>query len=393
MAQLSVLISTTDTEFKSHVTRLLRASGTSVALIEERHAAANPPSLAVVDIRSGSAKAVETIERLRGSLPSATIFAIAATAEPDQILQAMRAGANEYLAWSANGDTAPALDATFPAAVKRAVERARPKDGSRTSSVLSFFGVKGGVGTTTLAVNSAIEIARTSKRPTLIIDLHQFLGEVALFLGVRPRFTLVDALDNLHRLDADFLRELVVKHKTGLDILAGGEHIDRPGPQDAASFEQLLQVLGRTYDYIVVDAGSLAGPCADISVFAADTVYVVANPDVASVRNAHRVVDRLTQLGAGKDRLKILLNRMSDQHEIGTKQIETTLGHRMHMVFPSDYSVVSSALNSGVPLTMSNHTELAAQFTAFTKQIVLPNQQAASAAETPRGRAPFLGLF
>ena len=393
MAQLSVLISSTDTDFRSHVTRLLRASGTSIALVEERHATANPPSLAVVDIRSGSAKTADTIERMRASWPAATIFAIAATAEPDQILQAMRAGANEYLAWSANGDAAPALDGTFPAAVKRALERSRPKDGSRTSSVLSFFGVKGGVGTTTLAVNSAIEIARESKRPTLIIDLHQFLGEVALFLGVRPRFTLVDALDNLHRLDAEFLRELVVKHKTGLDILAGGEHIDRPGPQDAASFEQLLQVLGRTYDYIVVDAGSLSGPCADISVFAADKVYVVANPDVASVRNAHRVVDRMTQLGAGKDRLKILLNRMSSQHEIGTKQIEATLGHSMHMIFPSDYSVVSAALNSGVPLTLSNHTQLAAQFTAFTKQIIFPTQAISSGAEQPRARVPFLGLF
>ena len=125
------------------------------------------------------------------------------------------------------------LDESFNAAIHRAAERSRPKDGTRNSCVLSFFGVKGGAGTTTIAVNTAIEIARTSKKPTLIIDLHQFIGEVALFLGVRPRFTLVDALDNLHRIDAEFLRELVVKHKTGLDILAGGEQADRPGPQDA----------------------------------------------------------------------------------------------------------------------------------------------------------------
>lgn len=392
MAQLTVLISTTDADFRSHVSRLLRASGISIALVEERHTAGNPPSLAVVDIRTGSAKAVESIERLRGSWPAATIFAIAATAEPDQILQAMRAGANEYLAWSADGGATPALDDTFPAAVRRALERSKPKDGGRTNSVLSFFGVKGGAGTTTLAVNSAIEIARVSKKPTLIIDLHQFLGEVALFLGVRPRFTLVDALDNLHRLDSEFLRELVVKHKTGLDILAGGEQIDRPGAQDAVVFEQLLQTLGRTYEYIIIDAGLLTGPCSDIAVFAADVIYVVANPDIASVRNAHRVVDRMGQLGAGKDRLRILLNRMSDQHEIGPKQIESTLGHSLHMVFPSDYSVVSSALNSGVPLTLSNHSALAAQFTAFTQQIVFPHGDAVPA-EPPRARASFLGIF
>ncbi len=242
----------------------------------------------------------------------------------------MRAGANEYLAWP--------LDRIIHAAIRRAAERSRPKDGTRNCSVLSFFGVKGGAGTTTLAVNSAIEIARTSKKPTLIIDLHQFIGEVALFLGVRPRFTLVDALDNLHRIDAEFLRELVVKHKTGLDILAGGEQADRPGPQDAVVFEQLLQTLGRSYDYIIIDGGLVTGPCSDVAVFAADSIYLVANPDIACVRNAHRVVDRMGQLGANRDRLRMLLNRMSDQHEIGPKQIESTLGFSLFSVFPSDYS-------------------------------------------------------
>jgi pilus assembly protein CpaE len=391
MAQLTVLINTTDPEFRSYVTGLLRSSGVSVGLVDERHASATPPGLAVVDIRSGSRKAVEAIERLRASWPSASIFAIASSADPNQILAAMRAGANEYLAWSIHGEAGPSLEDTFPTALQRTMERTRPKDGARSGSVLSFFGVKGGAGTTTLAVNSAIEIARTSKRATLIVDLHQFLGEVALFLGVRPRFTLIDALDNLHRLDEEFLRELVAKHKTGLDILAGSEHVDRPGPQDATVFEQLLQVLGRTYDFIVIDAGMLTGPCTDVAVFAADAVYLVANPDVASIRNAHRMMDRMGQLGAGRDRLHVLLNRMSDQHQIGMKQIETTLGQSIHTVFPSDYGIVSSALNSGVPLTLSNHSELAAQFAAFTKQILHPKRSASGGDQ--RGRAPFLGLF
>jgi len=363
----------------------------SVAVIDERHGGVTPPGLAVVDIRSGMG-ALSAIERLRAAWPSISIFAVASTAEPDHILQAMRAGANEYLSWSMNGKAGPRLDETFLTALQRTVERSRPKEGGRSASVLSFFGVKGGAGTTTLAVNTAIEIARVSKRPTLIIDLHQFLGEVTLFLGVRPRFTLVDALDNLHRLDAEFLRELVVKHKTGLDILAGGDQIDRPGPQDAVVLEQLLQVLGRSYDYIIVDAGMLTGPCSDVAVFAADTIFLVANPDIASVRNANRLVDRMGQLGAGRDRLRVLLNRMSDQQQIGPKQIETTLGLSLHTIFPSDYAVVASALNSGVPLTLSNHSELAVQFASFTKQILAP-QENDRAAEQPRARATFLGLF
>ena len=383
MAQLTVLISSTDPDFRAHLTKCLRASGTSVALVDDRHAASIPPSLTVVDIRHG-ARGVEAIERLRTSHPTAAIFAIASSTQPEQILQAMRAGANEYLAWP--------LDDSFNAAIRKAAERARSKDGARNSSVFSFFGVKGGAGTTTVAVNSAIEIARISKRPTLIIDLHQFIGEVSLFLGVRPRFTLADGLDNLHRVDSEFLRELVVKHKSGLDILAGGEQADRPGPQDAPLFEQLLQTLSRTYDYVIIDAGLVTGPCAEVAVFSSDAIYLVANPDIACVRNAHRVVDRLGHLGAGKDRLRLLLNRMSDQHEIGPKQIESTLGVSLYSVFQSDYATVSAALNSGVPLTLSNHSELAVQFATFTKQIVSSNPTVADA-EQPRSRASFMGMF
>jgi pilus assembly protein CpaE len=393
MAQLSASITTNDPDFRTSVIRLLRSSGLSISVADDKHTSTVPPDLAVVDVRCGSSMAAEAIERLRASWPSASIFAVAATAEPDQILQAMRAGANEYLAWNQGGSGAQ-IDDAFHTALKRTVERSRPaKDSARSGVTLSFFGAKGGVGTTTLAVNSAIEIARLSKRPTLIVDLHQFLGEVSLFLGVRPRFTLIDALDNLHRIDQEFLRELVVRHKSGLDILAGGDQIDRPGPQDAPAIEQLLQLLGRSYDFIVIDAGAITGPAADAAVFAADTVYLVANPDVASIRNAHRLVDRFEQLGAGKDRLRILLNRMGDQQQIGPKQIESTLGHSLHMMFPSDYSVVSAAMNSGVPLTLTNHSELAAQFASFTRDIVKPNAVAPAAEEAARPRAAFLGIF
>jgi Flp pilus assembly CpaE family ATPase len=135
----------------------------------------------------------------------------------------------------------------------------------------------------------------------------------------------------------------------------------------------------------------VTGPCSDVAVFAAESIYLVANPDVASVRNAHRLVDRIGQLGATKDRIRIVLNRMSDQHEIGPKQIESTLGFGIFAVFPSDYSTVSAALNSGVPLTLSNHTELAAQFAAFTRQVVFPNQSGTGSAQ--QARAPFMGLF
>jgi pilus assembly protein CpaE len=221
-----------------------------------------------------------------------------------------------------------------------------------------------------VSVNCAVEIARLTKRPTVVVDMKACLGEVALFLGVRPRFTLLDAIENLHRLDKDFLKELTAKHKSGLDILAGSEQFDRPNAQDAAAIEELLRVLTKMYDFIVIDAGNTINALAVSSLYAADTVFLIANPDVPSIRNAQRLVDRVRQLGAGAERVKILLNRTSDNLLIAPKQIETALGYGIHHSFASDYRTVSTALNSGVPVAQANNSELSTQFGNFTRQLL-----------------------
>jgi Flp pilus assembly CpaE family ATPase len=183
----------------------------------------------------------------------------------------------------------------------------------------------------------------------------------------------------------------VARHKSGLDILAGAEQVDRPGPQDAPAIEQLLQILARSYEYIIIDAGTVTTTCAEVAVYAADTIYLVANPDVPSIRNTQRLVDRICQLGADRERLRVVLNRTSDQHLIAPKQIESALGHPITQAFASDYNTVSAALNSGVPLTLSNHTVLAAQFSKFTNRILNPGEDADGSGE--RRRSHFLGLF
>ena len=126
------------------------------------------------------------------------------------------------------------------------------------------------------------------------------------------------------------------------------------------------------------------------ALYAADTVFLIANPDVPSIRNAQRLVDRVRQLGAGSERVKILLNRTSDNLLIAPKQIETALGYGIHHSFASDYRTVSTALNSGVPLALTNSSELASKFSNFTRQLI-GQQEEVKEPELPKRRA-FLGL-
>jgi pilus assembly protein CpaE len=395
MAQLTAQVVSYDDEFKRQAARLLRACGVPIGIVEGRTAEGAGPDLVVVDIRSDASSGMAAIERLRSSSQGLAIFAVAAAPEPDLILQAMRAGANEFFPWIiGEGPAARAMEESFTGAVRRTATRREAATASAKPPCVTyaFLGAKGGAGTTTVAVNCGVELARQTKRPTIVVDLKTCLGEVALFLGVRPRFTVLDAIENLHRLDKDFLKELVAKHKSGLDILAGSEQFERPNAQDAGALEELLRVLTRAYDYVVIDAGNVITACVAAALYAADTIFLLTNPDVPSIRNAQRLVDRVRQLGAGSERVKVLLNRSSDQNLVGPKQIETALGYGIHHTFSSDYRTVSTALNSGVPLSMTNHSEIATQVDSFTR-LLIGGPVVEVKPEPEARKRVFLGLF
>ena len=364
MALLTGLILTDDEAFRRQTAAVLRSGTTPITVTHERPGTDAHLDLVLVDGRHDMPAGLASIERLRAAMPALSIFMVALEANPDAILQAMRAGANEFLTW-------PPVETSFHEAIARAASRRESSPAGRSRATTAvFFGAKGGAGTTTIAVNSAVELARLSKRPTVIVDLKAGLGEVTLFLGVRSRYSLLDALDNLHRLDGEFLKELVIKHKSGLEILAGSDHFDRPGAADTGAIEEVFRLLARQYVHIVVDAGSQLTPCATAVLYAADTIYLVPNPDVPSVRNAQRLLDRIGQLGACGDRVRVLLNRASEPYPIAPDQIQGALGRPIEHMFGSDYRTVSAALNSGVPLSMTGNSELASQFDTFIRQML-----------------------
>jgi pilus assembly protein CpaE len=383
MARINGLVLTDDETFRARVAALLRSGPVPVVAISESGIRDGlRADIVVVDARGDVGAAMARTDQYRASNP-AGVFAIAAEATPDLILQAMRAGANEFFAW-------PPPDATFHDAVGRAAGRVASTSSAPASQTIVFIGAKGGAGTTTVAVNCGVEIARLSKRPTVIMDLKCGTGEVGLFLGVRSRYSLLDALDNQHRLDSEFVRELTTKHKSGLDILTGSDNWDRPSPSDGPAIEEVFRLFSGQYEYLVVDAGCQITPITISALYSADVICLVANPDVPSVRNAQRIIERMRQLGPCGDRVRLLLNRAAEPFPIPRTQIEAAIGHPIDHSFPSDYKTVSAALNSGVPLTLAGNSDIATQFDRFTRRMVEPSAEVAEVVQ-PGRRVP-LGL-
>ena len=169
-------------------------------------AKAGQPDALLVDVRR-SGRVPSDLAALKRLHPTTNVVLLAATLEPALMLEGMRAGVNECIA-------EPLKQAEFDAAITRLLGQRPVVTGG---PVFAFVGAKGGVGTTTTAVNVATTLAKLSVGGTLLVDLHLAYGDAAVFVGADARFSLLDALENIHRLDAEFLKSLVVKTNSGLD--------------------------------------------------------------------------------------------------------------------------------------------------------------------------------
>ena len=239
----------------------------------------------------------------------------------------------------------------------------------RARMIVSYLGTKGGTGTTTLAVNGAADIRRITGRSTVVVDLKNGPGDVALFLGLRPRYSLLTAIDQLAWIDPSTLRRFVVEHDCGLHVLAAGDEFSRPTVRDADHIEQLLRALNSIYDYVIIDAGCTLMPPATTALQLSEAILLVANPDVPCLRNLQRIIDAVKAVGVPAERMKVVLNRASEFGVLSTAQIERVLGFSIAHSIASDYRSVASAVNSAVPVSALRVTDLNRQLEAIARGV------------------------
>jgi pilus assembly protein CpaE len=234
---------------------------------------------------------------------------------------------------------------------------------------VTFLGTKGGTGTTTMAVNVATELRRVTGRATVVADLKTAPGDVALFLGLRPRQTVTHLLDRMAWLDPGLVADAVTRHDCGVDVLASSEEWGRPSARDAEGVEGILQALTHSHAFVVVDAGSTLTPSTATALQASDLVVLVANPDVPCLRNLRRLVDALRLAGVSTEQLRVLLNRASDFGAVSLGQIEAVLEMTIEWSVPSDYRSVAAAVTAGLPIRAQRSTELPRHLEAIARAL------------------------
>jgi pilus assembly protein CpaE len=284
-----------------------------------------------VDLDSNRKFALDLVARICSECP-ATVMVYTSETDLELLVRCMWAGAREVL-------TFPLAPGVIPDAMARAASRrqtARPVH-KALGKLLTFVGAKGGSGTTTVACNFAVSLAKESGQSTILIDLDLPLGDTAIHLGVTSEHSTMNALQNFNRLDWTLFSKLLTEHESGLMVLAAPGQYSNTEASDEA-IQKLLAVARNHFDYVVVDAGSRPDQKTSTIFKYASTIFLVTQIDVTELRNANRIIARFfVECGS---RLQIVVNRFTES-VAGIKESDIATA----LTRPPDWKIPNEPVN------------------------------------------------
>jgi pilus assembly protein CpaE len=357
-AVLQVLVDGTSVARTAFAGAHLPVSSTDSAL---RRVQGLTPDVILVDIASDEPfPALHAIELLHQEIPDTPVFAFGPISQPQLIVNAMRAGAREFIERPTT--TTDLLEAFVRLTSAQRKSRGEARRGGKVFSVIN---AKGGSGATTTAVNVALAL-QISLGSTALVDLAP-LGHAALHLNAKPQFTVADALRNLHRLDSSLLESFMTQQDKGLHLLAGTTN---PGTEETSNSElaRLFDLLVGHYQYTVVDFSTRFDATARLVCNLSETVLVVAQADVASLWSAARIVQYLSETG-GRERIRLVLNRFRKVPGFEDHDTETAVGAKLIWKVPNNYFAISAAIDRGNPPMRHASSEVARAFSGLASAL------------------------
>jgi pilus assembly protein CpaE len=297
--------------------------------------------------------AVRTVQRLRETMRESDIFAVSSSSDSRLIIDAMRAGCNEYF-------VKPLKAAEFSEAFTRTLGRRKEKREITSGKVLAIVGVKGGSGVTSLSIHLSMLLAQGRPQQTLLVDFHRYLGDVALYLALpRHPYHFFHLVENASRLDSELLRGYRVRHASGVDVLTAPDTFEVVQNLPPGSVQSTLEFLQLQYRFVVVDcAPGLSDQNLEV-ISLAHHLYLVAQPEIPSLRNAARYMDELARLAYPQEKLQVVINRYDKRGPITEAEIEKAVHTKVAWKIPNDYREVTKTVNTGTPLSTQSRSDLA----------------------------------
>ncbi|HJW23040.1 MAG TPA: response regulator [Candidatus Limnocylindrales bacterium] len=331
---------------------------------------AEPPDLILLDVSLPKLDGYAVAERIRaqeGGGAHVPIIMLTVEKEVEQKVRGLRAGADDYL-------VKPFHQAELLARMKSLLARFGSAGGALAKPplgrMIAFYGAKGGVGATTVAINTAIALHLEQDRKVVLVDGVLQFGDHRVFLDLGPdRKSIADAV-SAPTVDADLMKSVVVKHDSGIDLLLAPAS---PEEGDLVREDRLVEVLGilrSIYDYVVVDVDKRIGDLTLSVLDHADEIHLVMTADLSCLKNVRLALEALDHIGYDRTKVRLVLNRSTAFTGISVEAAENALKRRFETKISNEYRVAITAQNSGKPFSYARtETTLAKEISALAKAI------------------------
>jgi pilus assembly protein CpaE len=327
------------------------------------------PSIVIVSIEEPLTRSLATIQALTRGNPRWTVVGLVNQFDREVFRRTVLAGARDVL-----------LRGSTPSELHDSLVQAHNADAIRiaasghdptapTGSIITVFGVKGGVGKTTLATNLAVALAQENSASVALVDLDVPFGDVALMLDIHPEHDILDTLDEAILDDLERLQNLLVRTSHGVHVLASPLAPDEAGALDSRRVGKLLSRLAALHQFVLIDTPvgltELTAAALDVSEFA----LLVTTPEIAALRRTHSCLRLLQGLEFPTSKLQLVLNRVESKTRVSSAEAADALGHPISWRVANDYAAMQAAA-LGVPVVQAQpKTQLARDIKLIARQL------------------------
>ena len=318
------------------------------------------PEVLLLELEPFEGRLEDVLREIRNKTSRAKIVVVHPSLDSPTILRSIRAGADEFVQkpW----------DETLHVALRRLAEAINSNPGHQhRGKVVAFLSAKGGCGATTIACHTASFLHRQTGKSVLMADLDLTSGMVGFLMKATGSYSILDATENLSRLDTSLWKALVVSVKPGLSVIpspASFSYSQSPSREDLCD---AIRFMRTQHDWIILDLGRSLNSVASHVYEEIDQIFLVSVLEVIALHGLKSIVRRLTEWGQNLDKLQLILNRAPKMMDMTTGELEKILGRSLYSIIPNDYQSLNQAYSQGALVSDSNR--LTQQFSSLASKI------------------------
>ena len=308
------------------------------------------PDLVLYELGDDTERDFQVLQSLMNSDALGEVFLTSDRTDSQLLLKAMRMGVKEFLLQPLNEQDVRQALAGFKVRSQQASGHTVP---GKLGRIISIMGSKGGVGTTTVAVNLAVSLAETkAKQSVALVDLNAVVGEIPLFLAVRPSYHWGEIMQNIGRLDSAFLMNIMVRHGSGLYVLPSPSKLNGYPVATPDTMQRVLNVLRDMFDVVVIDGGQSMDNAYLKVIEMSDALLIISILSLPCLHNTHNLLRSLKGLSIlPEDRMRVVINRYLKKSDVSIPEAEESIKQEIFWSIPNDYKATMSAINQGKPLS------------------------------------------